>query len=739
MAAMLVSGGVWANMMSAYPTTSDATALMPDGKKQQKKTKREVKIDTVNAKRVNMESSIHLLVRTYGDSIVLRWAGADYATQHYLYRVGVNITRYDLSNMHCDTLALALKPWTKEKFRNTYPESDSIAYAGLGMIFNKTYVGAEGTGYPAGSFGSLVEMHDDQQFRHAISVLVSEWRPDVANGLAMRWVDKDVKKNHEYEYVIQPAEWDNRLPIRAGHISSIKNVSHKPEKFNVQMGDSIVNDNTVRLWWEHGSYSSYEIERREVGIGDWERVNEHTYVVMESQGQVATDHDYADVLPHPGIYEYRIMAHDAFGELTEPCPPHTIVLKDSKAPTAPILKYIVLDRRDKKDPMNDIYATFHFQKDILEEDFVGYVPLYYNSRMKTKEWKKLTDRIIPPKDTTFTVNVTGLTTGYVTIAAYDKNGNMSTSLPQMIRIDDRKAPEVPKLKCEVNAENGTALLQWTCPDDDVEFYEIEYANDTTHMAARLATTDGKTFQYTDTLAMDVNQRYVYYKIRALDYSGNYSRFSPYLQVERPHNTMPEVAVLDTAYVLQDGIHMQWVVPGEAQVKRYLVSRRCGNDSSWKLLESMNADSIATKGNVISVVDKPEYDRMNRYQYVVECVAVSGLISHSLVYSTSFEGPAAFDWDIKLYSRYDAKREFVSLSWETKTPLPFKGDWYYCIYRKQNGDSRMKFWDSCPASESIYELRQNPGETTEYCIRIKYNDGRASSYSNVVNVVAPEKK
>ena len=49
--------------------------------------------------------------------------------------------------------------------------------------------------------------------------------------------------------------------------------------------------------------------------------------------------------------------------------------------------------------------------------------------------------------------------------------------------------------------------------------------------------------------------------------------------------------------------------------------------------------------------------MNRYQYVVECVAVSGLISHSLVYSTSFEGPAAFDWDIKLYSRYDAKEMY----------------------------------------------------------------------------------
>ena len=43
----------------------------------------------------NYDSKISLLARTYGDSIVLRWAPEDYVSWKYLNRVGVNIYRFD--------------------------------------------------------------------------------------------------------------------------------------------------------------------------------------------------------------------------------------------------------------------------------------------------------------------------------------------------------------------------------------------------------------------------------------------------------------------------------------------------------------------------------------------------------------------------------------------------------------------------------------------------------------------
>ena len=72
----------------------------------------------------NYQSQIHLLARTYGDSIVLRWAPEDYASWQYLNAVGVDIYRIPIADgkkqdaqLRIDTLAHRLKPATLEQWR----------------------------------------------------------------------------------------------------------------------------------------------------------------------------------------------------------------------------------------------------------------------------------------------------------------------------------------------------------------------------------------------------------------------------------------------------------------------------------------------------------------------------------------------------------------------------------------------------------------------------------------------
>ena len=79
-------------------------------------------------------SDIMLTARAYGDRIVLRWAPSDYAAWMRLNLIGYNIYRWDEKN-HCDTLALALKPKTLEKFRAKYAPNDSVATIGYGLIY----------------------------------------------------------------------------------------------------------------------------------------------------------------------------------------------------------------------------------------------------------------------------------------------------------------------------------------------------------------------------------------------------------------------------------------------------------------------------------------------------------------------------------------------------------------------------------------------------------------------------
>ena len=65
--------------------------------------------------RKDFAANINVLVRTYGDSVVLRWAADDYVAWRYLNRVGVNISRVDEETRMTETLVTGLKPATLER------------------------------------------------------------------------------------------------------------------------------------------------------------------------------------------------------------------------------------------------------------------------------------------------------------------------------------------------------------------------------------------------------------------------------------------------------------------------------------------------------------------------------------------------------------------------------------------------------------------------------------------------
>ena len=121
--------------------------------------------------------------------------------------------------------------------------------------------------------------------------------------------------------------------------------------------------------------------------------------------------------------------------------------------------------------------------------------------------------------------MTGYSTGIVMVAAYDTAQNVAYSLPRMVQIKDVKAPAPMKnFKAEASIEDGTITLTWEPDslDDDIEYYEVLFANDTTHSFVQLNKGKLTENRYVDTVAMDVNQKYIYYKVRAVDYSTNQS-------------------------------------------------------------------------------------------------------------------------------------------------------------------------------------------------------------------------
>lgn len=692
--------------------------------------------------RINHHAQLHVLTRTYGDSVVLRWAPEDYVVWRYLNRVGVDVLRYDPETGDIDTLALAFKPTSLERFRALYPESDSLAQMGIGSIYNQNHPNPMATRDDPGSMGSLFDIHQDQQMQLGVAILVSEWRPDVANHMALRWTDRTAKRGKTYSYSILPSEMDTtmNLMLDAGVVDNVENVPQKPEPFDVELNDSVSAPLGVFLTWADKNYSSYEIERREKGSSTWTRLNDKPYLVMQPD-LGGKECFYGDQVPKPGVYEYRVLAHDVFGELTTPSPVLEVRVGDMIGPRPPQITWINIDRPNKEDPSAEIWADIHFVKDTLEADFVGCVPLYYHEQVTEGKWRPLADKPLAPTDTVCRVDVTNLVTGDIVMAAYDTAQNVTYSIPQLLRVRDLRPPKAPTgLKAKTDAVTGTITLTWDAlKDDDISYYEILFANDSTHQFMTPTRGQTRDTTWTDTVSMDVNQKYIYYKVRAIDYSTNVGELSEMLQVIRPSNVPPSQAHLDSTIVSGKGIYMRWIAGNDEQMDYHLVLRRRESSKEWKVLYRCDADSVKANNDAIELMDTPDASAREQWVYAVESFNYSGVSSGlSLQYMVRFDGEKLFSWPIRLHGTYDPQEKETRLAWEMDANPPYSGEWYFCIYRQGPDDDMPKFLMSAqPEERAFSDFLLRNGEQASYYIMIQYADGRASEPSNRVTVKGQE--
>ncbi len=705
-------------------------------------------------------TKIKLLTRTYGDSIVLRWAAEDFVSWKYLCVYGVNVLRVQRDGrpgLNIDTLAYGLKPLSLEQFRKKYPDSDSLALVPQGVLYGRA------TNYKFAKPGTMersLEDNSEQDIAYGFAMVVAEWRKDLAEAMAVRFTDRNVTPGATYDYYIQPTRWDNggKLIFEPGVAEKVVNMPYTPVTFDPVVIDSLTSPYHVSIgWWDH-EHSSYEIERRMLsnskGVavnGPWQRVTEKPYISMVEQPE---GEDYCllgDSVAENGVYEYRIMGYDAFADLCAPTKPHRVVVRDIQPPSAPNLKNIIIERPDNNDPMAKVIAHFVWEKEEIEPDFVGYCINYSSTRITGKEWKLLNDDMIAPTATTYAADVTGLTTGMVCISAYDDSGNESRSFVQLIELRDYKAPDAPdSLRVTIllpemdslvtkNDKWAYAILNWNpCPDDDIDYYDISVANDTTHTFIIRNQGGIRGTEFIDSMALNVNQKYIYYKVRAVDYSTNIGPWSHWIEVERPHLSPPTVPHLDTSsHNDKDGMHMEWIVGTDADMKYHVAYRRVGEKGDWQVIGRYDHDSLVTQNYRIILDDNPPFDREQRYYYCVESHNSSPFTARSLAVSWLHRGPKVWEVPITLAGDYFKKDGHTRLVWEIGK-LPFEGDYYYCIYRKGPGENTFHFVLSVPKNSQEYTDRiLQKGESADYYVMIQWRDGRQSTPSNTITVTRPK--
>ena len=722
----------YGSLMNPYVFRADSTIIPEDSL---------ALLDTVTRPRVETFPTV-LTARAYGDSIVLRWAAQEFAPWKLALQYGYCITRIsDTGDM--DTLAQRFMPLTLEQMQQRFLPTDSMAGMAAQMMWKPgstledAMTNAKATGQGNG-MSAIMDLYDEQQTRYAYALMIAEFRADLAEAMGMRFTDRKVVPGHHYTYIVAPLIPANELHANAGLVE-LDNIKYVHPPFNPEITDSTSSGKDIILYWplNAGDYTAYDIQRRTPG-GEWTQLNNRPFITYNNDDRPVYQNQYTDKVGELGTYEYRLRGYDSFAEKGPWSPPHTATLGDIIPPLPPTITFMKVDRSDSV----DVFVDIHFFKDSLEADLVGYKIMYYNE-MASDDWIPLHDDLIPPGDTLKRVQINDLPSGMITIASVDKAGNMASAMPKPIVLEDVVPPAAPSDLRYTMRPDGIVELRWSPNQErDLYGYQLYAANDTLHAWQQVKGTRliRDTVAYDTTVVMGLNQRYIYYRLKAVDYAGNASEFSNILQVQRLSYDKPIACVIDSVWQNDSTVFLNWRTQAEHNVIAYrLYRRQKGDDSPWIIVQVVDASRV--QGNIVHTEDQPPIDRKNRYFYAIEAVSTAHIVSDlSYPVGVRHNGPDLIDVPLTLSATYDSKAGQLTLDWQTTAEAP-EGYWCYVEIDRGNGQFEpLASFEPDQKPARIGRLKGvSPGMSVNVRAQLRWFDDRFSPLSNVVRVNVTEEK
>ncbi|MCC8037242.1 MAG: hypothetical protein LIP02_03780 [Bacteroidales bacterium] len=668
--------------------------------------------------------------RSYGDSIVLRFMPDEYAPWKEAAYYGYLILRFD-DRGKMDTLARCLKPLSLQEFETRYAPEDTMA----GVAANALY--SRATAVPElSSVGAIFDKYEEQQTRYSEALIAAEFRADLAQAMGNRFVDRRVLEGKQYSYIIRPLIPDSVMPFEQAQLTVKNNVFHRPA-FEPALTDSLdENGCSITLYWPlDEEYSAFDIERRSPGQ-TWRRLNSVPYMVTTTFEEFPKENHYFDNNLEVGDYEYRLRGYDSFGGISEWSPVYKTRLPDMIGPMPASIWQFEIDRQSEP---GKIFADIKWEQDSISPDFIGYNTYYFKEGDKD-HWIKLNpEGLIPPTARQYRTEVTDLSTGVVVVAAVDTAGNETGSVPQVLHIHDLVPPVKPSGLRALVSPLGDIVLSWKPnPERDIRGYQLYSANDSTHEFMAVQGTFTR-----DTVCVDkiqvfgLNQKYIYYKLRAYDLAGNPSEMSDILQVARPSLDKPQMCVSHSWEESDSGITLRWLTQADHTVAKYRLMRRLDSEREWTLAQEYPGEAAQDDGLLITF-DNPPCNRQEKYNYAIEAVNAIGLSSdRSYTVSLRHRGPDLVDVPINLKGRFDTDLRRAVLEWALPGGAPSGYSWLV-YFQPEGGDMALLRSFSNEQTGCVLNVL-SPGKTGIFQVMLQWDDGRYSPMSAFVELERPEEK
>lgn len=654
---------------------------------------------------------VRLLTSPRKDKILLRWAPSSPEVWRLGNTYGYIVERHTLLRKskllkQKESAVLSdypMKPTVLEEWK-AFAEDRYVSIA-AGCIFGES----PNSGSAASNPTLAYEQVKEERQRYSFALYAADQSLQVAQFSGLYLEDAEAKADEKYLYKVYINAPDSMAVDTAFSFTGIAEYQPlpKPLDLKAEWGDKSVELSWNTFYHKH-IYNSYFVEKSTDGGAHYERVSDNAKVQLTNKKTSPKLMYSNDSLENNDLeYYYRVRGINAFGEVS---PPSDSIFGMGILPitNAPI----VTDHQ----VINNEHIKLDWEYPSEMNDYITGFKIYNSPKPKGR--KKLIYCGEAPEARSF-VDENAYFTNYYKIAVYsEQESKLSPLMVYAARIDSFP-PEPPVIATSTIDSTGIVSLQWHANTEiDMDGYRVYRANDPKFEFSLVTPAVLEDTLFAETINIKTLNKYIYYKVRAIDVRGNQSALSALITVKRPDIIPPVSPVIKDIKEVKENAEILWVNSSSKDVVKHLLYRREMDSDEAVLVTTLPYEG---EKKTLYVDKKVEIGKAYSYYVVAEDDSELKSLASNQGY---YKSKTKIKEKLKLKRRVGLDN--VKLTWVTNTEKTIER---VLIYRSKNGEPMRLYGNS--ESDSFVDSSVSLEKSYSYTIKLIYTEGGTSSFSNVV--------
>lgn len=575
------------------------------------------------------------------------------------------------------------------------------------LVFNKT-AQAKFSGQ-----SNLKDAANEQELRYLLVTMSAFKSSVVAQNLGLSMVDTSAKKGQQYVYRISP-NWPEEQKRIQGSVlvrASTQKATQVtfPPQLEIESGERL-----VKLSWRAKKFTSdfamYHVERSDDGK-TFHRLSKTPilYNGLLEKGEFADS-----VKTNYRRYGYRLVGLTHFGQWIA-SPFVRVGMGKDRTPPHEVEILSALNTEGKK-------VVVKWKHQDTDGDMAGFYVSRSNS--VSQGYKRLNLVLQSKKSIEFVdFQADANSTNYYVVTAVDTAGNERSSIPVYAVMKDTIPPAFPRgliAKVDTLKKMAVVTLRWQQnTEKDLKGYRVYSSN---HPSGKLLeitpTLLLKDTVFRDTIPLQTLTKKVEYRVTAVDYHYNHSRFSEKLEVKRPDIIRPSAPLITLLTTDNKSITVKWQPSASNDIKAYNLYRREEN-KEWVRVKSFQGNELKT----LTYKD-PAVKEGQTYEYTIEVMDEEGLVSErSPGVVQTLVGSVYVEEAPELKAIFDSEKKKVILTWR----LAKYANYQLVVFRSFDKHPLQPIATVASNQKEFAELLLTKGEYS-YVVKAILPNGKQSLFS-----------